>query len=119
MDKQTQTQTQTEQPTQKPLSLYSTLIQDFNTSTPDYLDRKKVAYQQTSIKYFDKIRYLTKSYVLPSNLLNLPTTTEEELLSKYDTIKKYVDEIKLDRLKNGKKDDNQRIKYSKKNAILN
>lgn len=116
MDKQTQTQT--EQPTQKPLSLYSTLIQDFSTNK-DYFDRKKVAYQQTSIKYFDKIRYLTKSYVVPANILNMPTTTEEELLSKYDTIKKYVDNIKLDRLKNGKNEENKRIKYSKKNAILN
>ena len=116
MDKQIQT----EQPkNSKPLSLYSTLIQDFSTTTPDYFDRKKVAYQQTSIKYFDKIRYLTKSYILPTNLLDMPTTTEEELLSKYDIIKKYVDNIKLDRLKNGKNEENKRIKYSKKNAILN
>jgi len=108
MDNSTQTES-----IKKSKSLYSNLIEEFNVN-PNYTDRKKIAYQQTSIKFFDKIIYFKKSYIIPENLLNLPITTEFELIAKYDSIKKHVDNLKLERLKNGKNETNQRIKYKKK-----
>ena len=95
----------------KETSVYSELIKNF--SEIDYDQRKTMAYQHTSIKYFDKIRYLTRSYTCPENLLNLPITNEQELLEKYNKLKLFCDELKLERLKTGNVS-LQRIKYTKK-----